>query len=163
MLSREEFLITRVALVTRLCTFVLGYLTTLIVPDFDYSGRLSLHTTEHYGAIDTTLKHLFIMFLRWDAIYFLDISENGYGLEQEHAFFPLLPVLVRAIASILPSFASPKVIHLLIGVIISNTCFVFAGVMLYRLTALVLNNKTLARTAAILFCIQPCGIFMSSM
>jgi phosphatidylinositol glycan class V len=163
MLSKDELLIIKVALITRLCTFALGFLTTLLVPDFDYSGRLILHETHNYGAIDSALKHLLIMFLRWDAIYFLDISENGYSLEQEHAFFPLLPLLVKAVVSIIPPFASSKLMHLLIGVVISNTCFVFAAVTLYRLTSLVLNNKTLARTAAILFCIQPCGIFMSSM
>lgn len=34
----------------------------------------------------------------WDAVYFLRIAQAGYEFEQFHAFFPLLPLLIRILS-----------------------------------------------------------------
>ena len=45
------------------------------------------------------IEGLLGMFVRWDAIYFLSLSEHGYVYEQQHAFFPLLPLLTRLLSN----------------------------------------------------------------
>ncbi|KAJ3302621.1 hypothetical protein HDV03_004806 [Kappamyces sp. JEL0829] len=103
--------------------------------------------------------------IRWDAVYFLDIAENGYKYEQQFAFFPGLPLLMRLLAALLDplSYLSTRTSIVLAGILISNLCFVAAALALYRLgLALDFRPKT-ALAAAILFCISPASIFMSTL
>jgi GPI mannosyltransferase 2 len=37
------------------------------------------------------------MYTHWDAVYFLRVAQVGYEFEMEHAFFPLLPILINAV------------------------------------------------------------------
>ena len=60
-------------------------------PDRD----LSLPTFQAY---DGHSDLLFNAFTQWDAGWFLNIAQNGYGGEQAAAFFPLYPLLVHAFA-----------------------------------------------------------------
>ena len=36
--------------------------------------------------------------MTWDSVYFARVATNGYEYEQTHAFFPLLPWLMRALS-----------------------------------------------------------------
>jgi GPI mannosyltransferase 2 len=35
--------------------------------------------------------------LSWDSLYFVRIAQCGYETEKTHAFFPLLPALMRGL------------------------------------------------------------------
>jgi phosphatidylinositol glycan class V len=66
------------------------------------------------------------------------VAERGYVFEQEHAFFPLYPSLMAAIASPLRSLfdlfgleVSLRPSLLLSGFIISNVAFILTAMMLY--------------------------------
>lgn len=37
-------------------------------------------------------------FIRWDAIYFVEIAKHGYTLEQQFAFLPGLPFLMNLLS-----------------------------------------------------------------
>ncbi|KAH3757810.1 GPI mannosyltransferase 2 [Pelomyxa schiedti] len=99
----------------------------------------------------------------WDAVYFVGISERGYETEQAHAFFPLLPLCVRALSkglSWLP--ANQFTITMLSGFLFTNCCFILASVLFYWLSLAVLKNEKIAFCSSILFCLNPANIFMSS-
>ena len=67
---------------------------------------------------------------RWDTGFYLDIATQGYQLEGVRlpsvAFFPLLPLLIRAVT---PIVGDP----LVAGVVIANTALLGASVLIYRL------------------------------
>ena len=77
----------------------------------------------------------------WDGWWYLGIARNGYhvaplsGQYHDYAFFPLYPVLVRVLSLATPAFDG------LIAVLLSNVLFLVALWLLYRLTALVLDEE----------------------
>ena len=78
------------AIASRLLMLGLNVLLHRTEADYDLSTRV-----ESQGS-DWTEG-----FVRWDAVYFLKLAERGsYAYEQEFAFFPGLPILMRALGSI---------------------------------------------------------------
>ena len=93
------------------------------------------------------IEVLFGGFDNWDSQYYLYIAERGYKYEllyhhqyeQRYAFFPLYPLLIRSVGSVL--FLTPLgslvpywSILVISGVIVSNTVFVLSAGLLYQLT-----------------------------
>lgn len=89
--------------------------------------------------------------------------------EQAHAFFPLYPWLVRWAAAALRALLFPIGFILgkanslvLAAVLVSNSCFVAAAVLLYWLGAVVMGDSFLAYRGALAFCVTPASIFFST-
>ena len=67
---------------------------------------------------------------RWDSVWYLAIARHGYGHEAARtAFYPLYPLLIRGVGTVLGS-------DLVAGVLISVVCFAIGLVALHRLVAL---------------------------
>ena len=76
------------------------------------------------------------MWMQWDAAFYLSIADAGYqpptvvtGLESGESninFFPLFPMLITMVRTIIPSV-------LLAGIIAANLCLLVAAVLLHRL------------------------------
>ena len=75
-------------------------------------------------------------FVRWDAVYFLSIADRGYIYENEHAFFPGLPILLNFVNELFSPFLSffpSRIVRLtLSGIFISNFFFILAAAELYQ-------------------------------
>ncbi|KAF9936028.1 hypothetical protein BGZ65_002789 [Modicella reniformis] len=135
-----------------------------LIQDYDSSLELVLPIQTPSQQL---FKGVFGVFLRWDSFYFVHTAENGYVFEQAHAFFPLLPALMRLLAStvlaplgVLLTYKQQLVLG---GILIANVSFVVASVQLYRLTAVLFGRERFAFLTAILFVLTPSGIFMSAM
>jgi phosphatidylinositol glycan class V len=128
---------------------------------WDYDTSTHLHDT----SIISANSSFFWKLLRWDAVFFLDIASNGYRLEQQFAFFPGFPILMRLVAAFIidPFNQLPKETSCyLAGLLISNTCFCLAAWTLVQLAhALSLSPKS-SFIAGLLFCISPASVFLSS-
>lgn len=72
--------------------------------------------------------NFFQSFANWDGGHYLGIAEYGYKEKFQYAFFPLYPVLIKGVNSILQNY-------LLSGVLISILSSFFALQLLYRLVA----------------------------
>ena len=132
--------IVRFAVITRIFTILLALMTN-VLEDYDRSAPES-------------------KFKRWDAIYFLNIAENGYQHEQQHAFFPGYPLLIRIMATLTGSVNQSSLIYT--GMILSNVSFIVAALVLYTLGKELGFRPRTCYNAAIVFCISPCSIFLSS-
>jgi hypothetical protein len=80
----------------------------------------------------------------WDAAFYRDIAEQGYGALPEAAlrFFPLVPLLARALGTILLDHDAAALL------IITNGSALVFGALLYRLALRETGDEGLARRAA---------------
>jgi Mannosyltransferase (PIG-V) len=87
--------------------------------------------TRPYGSLGDALV---APFARWDSVWYLAIANDGYpeGDVRRAAFFPLYPLLVRAVDTVTGA-------PVLAGALVSLACFAAALVLLHRLTALELG------------------------
>jgi hypothetical protein len=76
-----------------------------------------------YGA---RTDFIFGAFDQWDASWFLRIAQHGYDTKQSASFFPLYPLLTRAVGFVLRS-------DLVAGVTISLVAAGFAGIAVLRI------------------------------
>lgn len=130
----------RIVVTTRLAFFALAYAATWILADTQ--GRSAV------GFIQT--------WTQWDAVHFVGIAENGYfgdpSLPNEIAFFPLFPLLLRALSGI--GFAPA-----LAGMFISLVASIVAGYFLYRLAETDLGEGGGRRAVTYLF-LLPTAVFL---
>lgn len=90
---------------------------------------------------------LFNTFNQWDAGWYLNIVENGYHSDQAAAFFPLYPLVVRAVAVVT---RSPVVA----GVLVSLVAAGIAAVLLARLARPLLGDAG-ARDSVLYLALYP--------
>jgi hypothetical protein len=107
---------------------------------------------------------LFAPLARWDAVWYLSIADSGYesrGADSpgaRAAFFPLYPLLVRALA--LPAGASPEAL-LLAAYAVSLAAFLGALYLLHRLVALELGAR-IARATLLLLALFPAAYYFGA-
>src|ERR687897_120185 len=76
---------------------------------------------------------------RWDSVWYLRVADSGYGDSAPRAaFFPLYPLLVRAVAT--PLGASNAAL-LVAAYLVSLAAFLGALVVLFRLTEVELGRR----------------------
>lgn len=105
------------------------------------------------GLLDDLLSPL----ARWDTTWFLGIAEDGYTEELDTAFFPLYPLLVRALVA---PFASEEAL-LVSAFVVSLACFLGALVLLQRLVELELGRKT-AVASVWLLALFPAAVYFGA-
>lgn len=93
-------------------------------------------------------------FARWDSVWFLSIAGEGYDDGARAAFFPLYPVLVGALGTVLGS-------DLVAGVVVSLVALTAALVALHRLTALDFGDGV-ARGTVLAVAFFPMSFFLSA-
>jgi len=119
--------------VTRLVTLVAGVLGAALWGIHD--GAATYDPAGLTTGLGDTIDRLVAPYARWDAVWFLDIANQGYptNYEPRTAFFPLYPVLLNVGGFVLGS-------PVIAGLLISSAC-AFAGAMVvHRLTELELGR-----------------------
>src|SRR5689334_9842602 len=124
---------------------------------FGLSARVQLFdpgaVTRPFGPVGNVLV---APLARWDSVWYLAIANDGYpaGDPRRAAFFPLYPLLVRAVNALVGS-------PIVAGVAVSLTCFAVALVFLHRLTALELGPAAADETVWAL-ALFPAAVFFSA-
>src|ERR671928_1115840 len=124
---------------------------------FGLSARVQLFdpgaVTRPFGP---TGNALVAPFARWDSVWYLAIANDGYPADDPRraAFFPLYPLLVRAVAAVVRE-------RIVAGVVVSLACFAVALVLLHRLTALELGRAA-ADEAVWALALFPAAVFFSA-
>jgi len=114
---------------------------------YDHGGL-----TKSFGAVGNALAAPAV---RWDSNWYVDIAHHGYANGAvEPAFFPLYPLLMRAVGVVTGSVV-------LAGVLISFAAFAVALTLLHRLTALELGADA-ARRTVVLLAFFPTALFFSA-
>lgn len=139
--------------------FIVFTLSRLFLTLVGYVAEVALPSQSGNGFWQINAENLFLdIWARWDSSYYLNIVDAGYffhpGEKSTVAFFPLYPLLVDLLNSLLQS-------PVLAGILVSNFCFLLALGFLYQLTKLELGEAAARRTVFFL-CIFPTSFFFSA-
>lgn len=101
---------------------------------FPYVNNTDLLLLDASGTADALARRLLAPFARWDGTYFLKIAVDGYQFEHQHAFFPLFPLIIRALAEVLGPLTCFSLLTrcMLAGVIISNLAHFLTALNIFR-------------------------------
>lgn len=80
---------------------LVGAIVAALFTPYVNNTDLLFAATPSSGAADDWARRLLAPFARWDAVYFVKIALDGYRFEQQHAFSPLFPAVLRAGACLL--------------------------------------------------------------
>lgn len=102
------------------------------------------------------------MFSKWDGGWYVRIALDGYGGAgaQSVAFFPLYPLSIRSVASLVPGGASFEA-GSLIGVVLSNLFALAALHVLDRLAVALTKDDAVARRTVLLAVAYPASMYLS--
>src|SRR5829696_3623519 len=126
------------------------------------AGGLARQNAEKFD--DPSLTHaladpLLAPLARWDSVWYLRIADSGYGDSAPRAaFFPLYPLLVRAVAT---PFGASKGALLVAAYALSLAGFLGALFLLHRLTELELGRR-LARPTLLLLAVFPAALYFGA-
>ena len=126
---------------TRLALVVITYVSYVLLTAAKYSSTLV-----NVIALLSSWDH-------WDAVNYTHIAQYGYQMPTDYAFFPLFPLLISAISSLLGSWS-----YFLIGVLISNGALLGAMFLLY-IFAKEAAGDHVAQRAVLYLCIFPTAFF----
>ena len=119
-------------------------------------GKVGTHVAPH-------VYPLVNMWSRWDAGWYQSIAEQGYSYipnrRSSTAFFPLYPMLIRAVHLLSPSQTDSS--WLVSGIIVSNAALLVALFYLVRLVRLDFDHAVAAR-AALYLLVFPTSLFFSA-
>ena len=108
------------------------------------------------------------IFARWDSRWYFSIIKDGYQASvnlktaySNMAFFPLYPYLVKSLGWF--GLDLPNGYYILVGLILSNLCFLASAMLLYKLIIgpLGFRHATAQRTLGLLF-VFPASFFFAS-
>ena len=126
-LLRDEKRILLWSIVCRLATVALILASSRFVHPFDDSGRIAIPSDR------PTLDSLVLPFVQWDTIHFLEIAQNGYTTEQQFAFMPGMPWLLRLAAICTHGMSAfSETWAILIIVILVNAISIVLPLLLYK-------------------------------
>ena len=151
------FILTKIAIAAKFnatvrdvtVTFVVTRLSLLAIAEIA-AAVIGQRPGTHYAA---STNPLLAVWGRWDAEHYLGIARDGYS-GTEPAFFPLYPMLIRALGRMTGS-------DLIAALLISNAACFFGLLYLYKLVEHE-YNRAVAHRATFYLAIFPTAIFLSA-
>jgi phosphatidylinositol glycan class V len=161
-------LVVGFAVITRVAVWLLGVAARAALGAYDTC--LETADARVHAAPTTTLDHAVRFavepFAHWDGQHFAAIAQAGYEYEKNYAFFPFVPLLMRASSEawrlLAPGALGAYYAGILGGFVAANAAFVAAAALFLHLSVAVLRDEALALRAALLFCLTPAAVFMSA-
>ena len=132
-------------------------LSRAIILFITYLGvsRFPLSKSAQLRNCGLNINDCLIAWNRWDAQAYVYIAQHGYAKVQYTAFFPLWPLLERIVGQV---FGGSGGAYYLAGVILANSFFYFALVLLYALLCADFDEG-LARVALFFLAFYPFALF----
>jgi hypothetical protein len=151
---RHEALATlRLVLVSRALIWIVGCTAVMVLG----TSAADIHAFDPHG-VSTSLgpvgNVLAAPAVRWDAIWYLQIAHHGYTSARDAGFFPLYPLLVRAVSMLTVS-------TVLAGILVSVAALCAGLEFVRRLTTLELGERA-AGPAIALMAFAPLAVYLSA-
>lgn len=150
-------------LATRVALLVVGWLAQFFPASPDYPLKEALARGWHFSPY-----RLLDIWGRWDTGWYLSIVRDGYMINVDHTqqqsnlvFFPLYPMIVRALVWPIPAAWQTDGAVLLVGVVVANLSLLGALYLLYRLAQEVSPDAGVAQRAVLYLLFFPTAFFLS--
>lgn len=141
-----------VLVVTRVATFTVGFMANLVLQPAKVRDLALPFESTKFAEI----------FVAWDSGWYFDIARRGYYYSTDGqssvAFFPLYPMLMRAVAW---PFGGTDRSLWAAGIIVSCAAFALALVALHRFAERLLGSREAARRAVLYVAVFPFSVFMT--
>jgi Gpi18-like mannosyltransferase len=119
-----------------------------------YIGYILFPVPAHfYPNTPVDIVGLFSSWNHWDAANYLYIAQFGYTRVELTAFFPLFPLLIKALAFLIGNNG-----YAVFGIILSNLALLGSLFVLYQIAAEALGDRV-GRRALLYLCIFPTAFF----
>ena len=150
----------RVVVATRAAVLLVAVFAALSFgPAAGGLARTNAHKFDDPSLTHALADPLLAPLARWDSVWYLRIADSGYGDSAPRAaFFPLYPLLVRAVAT---PFGASKGALLVAAYALSLAGFLGALFLLHRLTELELGRR-LARPTLLLLAVFPAALYFGA-
>jgi hypothetical protein len=150
----------RIGLSTRLAVLLVAVFAALSFgPASGGLARENAHKFDEPALTHPIADPLLAPLARWDSVWYLRIADSGYGDSAPRAaFFPLYPVLVRAVGTV---FGGSHGALLVAAYLISLAAFLGALTLLHRLTELELGRR-LAGPTLLLLAVFPAAVYFGA-
>jgi phosphatidylinositol glycan class V len=135
---RRSARILAVALSSRAFVLCLTICFHSLATSYDTSSELNTKclTNHSIHSEEAEARGPLDRYITWDSVHFVRIAECGYEYEQSFAFFPALPLVMRALSSTLlrpvRGLLGWRGTLWLSGVLLSNSSFIASAIFLYR-------------------------------
>jgi hypothetical protein len=103
-----------------------------------------------FRAYDSLTDLLFLTFAQWDSGWFLRIADHGYDIPATSAYFPLYPLVVRAVGFVLAS-------TLVASVLVSLVAAGIGAVLVWRIARAV-GGEAVAGDSVLLLALYPSAL-----
>lgn len=154
-LDKKERVIVAFTFGCYVFTHALQIVSDTLFEDYDNSSQLlvSQSTIDDNYVLWNLLKHT----SRWDAIFFIEISEFGYVVEKNHAFFPLYAYILKVLAAPLIWILGMNhvIAVLLVNLAVGLLVYCTSAILIYRLGHILMGCSTRSMIAALLFAVNP--------
>lgn len=157
---------------TLILCFTLWKISLLLIaasspgPGYDTSTNLLLLNLQSVEKkkLPSWVQYLIGKLIRWDALYFVHASNQGYVYEQEWAFGWGFTRMIKFSTIGLEYLGVPHYDGLegLVGILIAHVAHLLSILVLYSLTLTLFPSKKFALVTALLHIISPAGIFLSA-
>lgn len=102
------------------------------------------------------------VFVAWDSGWYWDIASRGYYFRPDGqssiAFFPLYPMLMRAVAA---PFGGGAGATWIAGIVVSMVAYLLALIALHRFTERVFGSREIARRTVLYIAVFPWSLFLA--
>lgn len=102
------------------------------------------------------------VFVAWDSGWYWDIATRGYYFRPDGqssiAFFPLYPMVMRAVAA---PFGGGAAATWIAGIVVALLAYIFALIAIHRLTERISGSRETARRTILYIAVFPWSLFMA--
>jgi Gpi18-like mannosyltransferase len=133
---------------------------------FTRSITYPLSEVVYHGFIYTHFRFIDV-WARWDSGWYLSIIKQGYqpssdlNGQSNLAFFPLYPLIIKLLASVIPIWLRSDLIIIVIGLVVSNLCLLGSMWLLYQLSLQLFHNEEVAENSLWLLLVFPAGFIFT--
>ena len=148
---------------TRIALLLVGWLARFFPASSDYPLPDVLARGWHFSP-----HRLLDIWGRWDTGWYMTIVRDGYALQSNFTqqqsnltFFPLYPMIVRALLWPIPDSWQSDGVVLLVGVVVSNICLLGGVFLLYLLAQEITRDIAVARRTVLYLLFFPTAFYLS--